>query len=88
MSVLKTKNKNHHEYEKMILKPNKKNTKLQNLQPWNLYYCMPALKPRKQKTKSYKKNKIELDSYTSDASLKKKKKRNSECVSILTREKE
>ena len=26
------------------------------------------------KTKSYKKNKIELDSYTSDASLKKKKK--------------
>lgn len=48
---------------------------------------MPALKPRKQKTKSYKKNKIELDSYTSDASLKKKK-RNSECVSILTREKE
>jgi len=35
---------------------------------------MPALKPRKQKTKSYKKNKIELDSYTSDASLKKRKK--------------
>ena len=49
---------------------------------------MPALKPRKQKTKSYKKNKIELESYTRDASLKKKKKRNSECVSILTREKE
>ena len=36
---------------------------------------MPALKPRKQKTKSYKKNKIELDSYTSDASLKKKEKK-------------
>ena len=41
---------------------------------------MPALKPRKQKTKSYKKNKIELDSYTSDASLKKKKKKQWMCV--------
>ena len=34
---------------------------------------MPALKPRKQRV--IKKNKIELDSYTSDASLKKRKKK-------------
>lgn len=32
------------------------------------------------KTKSYKKNKIELDSYTSDASLKKEKKKQWMCV--------